>query len=99
MLETLTSLSKACWSFPALSVTYSPFQGLLSPGGDSERSEIRNNIFILLDSKVGIQPEGMVSTLFFIVILEKICCNEYNLFSRSVVSRQISNRKEIQVGY
>lgn len=61
---------------------------------DSERSGIRSKISIPLDNEMGIQPEDMLSTLFLIVILENniICCNKYNLFSRSMVSRQVSNR-------
>lgn len=41
-----------------------------------------------------IQPEDMASTLSCTVILENntICCNEYNLFSRPMVRRKISNR-------
>lgn len=61
---------------------------------NSERSGIRSKISTPLDNKMGIQPEGMVSTLFLIVILENniICCNKYNFFSRSMVSRETSNR-------
>jgi len=61
---------------------------------DSERSGIGSKISILLDDKMGIQPEDMVSTLFLIVIVENsiICCNKHNLFSRSMVSGQIRNR-------
>ncbi|OXB70024.1 UNVERIFIED_CONTAM: hypothetical protein H355_010362, partial [Colinus virginianus] len=93
---TYQNKSRAVVQLYFLLVTYM----LKRHGGDSERSKIRINVFILLHNEAGIQPEDTLSTLFLIVILENICCDEYNLFSRSVEMEilDITSIRDTRVG-